>query len=396
MDFTIDSEQKALAEALRDTVERSSIAGGGGVVMDIHTGEIIAMASYPQVNLQAFASGERGATARVVNDKKRKPLLNRAVWAYPPASTFKTVTALAALNSGAITSDEYLRSGKYADLFGTRFYNFRQLEQGDMQLQRALRVSSDTFFYQVGAKLINRASRRDQINGHDKLHYWAKALGFGAPTGITDLVPGEGAGVVPDRQWKAEHLTPEEEKGTWDKWRKGDTINMSVGQGYMKATPLQMVRAYGALLNGGKLVTPIIGQRINDPTTSSELSDLRRGQPEKSIPTIRPGVIEPIKAGLYDVANNYEGTAVDVFGGTGGQIAGKTGTAESGQERDHAWFVGYGPADSPRYAIAVVVEYSGLGGRVAAPVACRTLTVALGSDPDNCGDGITNTTGSGD
>ncbi len=388
--------QKELSQALRDAVERTSIKGGGGVVMDIRTGEIVAMASYPQINLQDFASAKRGAMTKAINDK-REPMFNRAVWAYPPASTFKTITAVAALNSGAITADEPLRSGKYADLFGTRFWNFRKMEQGDMSIQRALRVSSDTFFYQVGAKLINRASKRDQINGHDKLYFWAKSLGFGAPTGITDLIPGESAGVLPDRHWKANNpgLLKASQPTTWDQWRRGDTINMSVGQGELRATPLQMVRAYGALLNGGRLVTPTIGSKIYDANTTTLLSDLRKGQPEKQIPTIRPGVIEPIRAGLYDVANNYEGTGVNTFGRLGGLVAGKTGTAESGQERDHAWFVGYAPADKPEYAVAVVIEYSGLGGQVAAPVACKAITVAVNVDPENCGSGAP-PAGSGD
>lgn len=386
--------QKALSNALREKVETSSISGGGGVVMDVKSGEVIALASYPQIPIADVSSGRNTAAVRAMNDEnnKRKPGIDRALWAYPPASTFKAVTALAALQTGMLKADEFLSSPKEVPLFGTVFKNFRGQEQPNMQLPMALTVSSDTYFYQVGARLIQRTSKRNQLSGHTKLYEWAKAMGYGTPTGID--IAGEQSGVLPDRLWKAENLSPNtpDQKTTWDKWRKGDTINMSVGQGDLKATPLQVARAYAAIANGGTLVQPHIGILAKDPVSGNPTADLARGLRTSTMPKVSPENLDAVKKGLSGVANNSAGTAASVFGRFGGLVAGKTGTAESGDpDHDHAWFVGYGPTDDPKYVVAVVIEYStGTGGSVAAPVACQAIATAIGGvDPTHCGDGST-------
>lgn len=383
--------QKELAEALREKVMTSSIEGGAGVVMKIDTGEIVALASFPQIPIADLSSGRQTPEVKAMNaeDNPRPPGRNRALWAYPPASTFKSVTAIAALQSGMLTPETYLNSPKEIPLFGTVFKNFRGQEQGSLQLNRALALSSDTYFYQVGATLFDRANKRNKQNGHTKLYEWSKNFGLGSPTGID--IPGERAGVVPDRLWKAQNIEPDDpfEGDSWNQWRAGDTVNMSVGQGFLTATPLQMARVYAAIANGGTLVTPHIAQTANDPTSTKVTAELARGLRTSTIPKVAPANMDAVKDGLYRVTNSNEGTAVSVFGGFSRLADGKTGTAESGDpDHDHAWFVGYGPGDDPKYVVAVLIEYStGTGGSVAAPVACRAMAVAAGADPTTCGDG---------
>lgn len=377
--------QRALEDALREQVERKSQSGGGGgVVLDADTGDVIALASYPNADPRVLTRGKRSEFLRIKNNPRRA-FQDRALWPYPPASTFKAITAVAALNAAYVTPDEFLTSPKSVKLYGTEFNNFRRLELPDMQIRHALAVSSDTFFYQVGARFYQRANDQARQDGDTKLKAWAEAFGLGRPTKI-DL-PGELTGDVPDLAWKKRNI-PKTERA-WDVWRPGDTINMSVGQGFLSATPLQMARAYAAMVNGGRVLQPTIGREVVDPISGRVISDLAKGRPETNLPTINPGVRETVMDGLSDVTSSSEGTAVSVFGALGGIVAGKTGTAENKPRADHSWFVGYGPASgaAPKYVVAVVIENAGLGAGAAAPVACKTLAVALTYDPDRCSSG---------
>ena len=398
---TIDiNVQRAAEEALRERVEFSGSlrdkAGGGVVVMEAETGEIVALASYPQIDPRVYTKGRRKEVL-AIRKNPRQPEIIRPLWAYPPASTFKPVTAVAALNAGFLRSDEFLTSPKSVKLFGQTFNNFRNLEQPDMTVTTAIAVSSDTFFYQVGAKLWSRAPRDNRSAGETKLRQWALDFGLGRPTGID--IPGEYAGVVPDREWKAANV-PARSDRFYNRWLPGDTINMSIGQGFLAATPLQMARAYAALINERHAVlTPTIGRQVTEAGTGRVLNDVQAGRPETLLPEFNAGVLDPVIQGLENVTNTFEGTGAPVFGGLGGLVAGKTGTAETGKDRDHAWFVGYGPAslDSAaaagrKYVVAVVIEYSGVGGQIAAPVACRTLAPALGYESKRCGNGTRRTT----
>jgi len=391
---TIDiNVQTAFEGALREYVERFAEAkgGAGGAVLDIETGEVIAIATYPELDRRVLSRGRKGEVDRLQRNPRR-PFLNRAIWTYPPASTFKPITAISALNSDIVAVDEFLSSPKSVPLYGTNFNNFRGLELPDMQTRHALAVSSDTFFYQVGARIYAVASQRDRLDGENQLKEWAQALGLGRSSGID--IPNEQGGDVPDRAWKYRNykdLPPDERDRDWDKWRPGDTINMSIGQGLLKASPLQMARAYAAILNGGRVLTPAVGWKVVDPVSQREISDLAKGRAESRIPPIRPDVLDSVLGGMFDAVNTSEGTAHPAFSGLYGLVAGKTGTAENRPNRDHAWFVGYGPAGSgakPKYVVAVIVENSGLGGAVAAPVACRALAPAIAYDPTRCRSGF--------
>lgn len=385
---TIDIRvQQALEAAIAEKVllKSEADAGGGGVVLDVDTGEVIAMASFPNLDPRSFSRG-RTKELKAFRRDPRKAYQQRPLLAYPPGSTFKPVTAIAALNAGYFTPDDFLASPKTIKLYTTFFNNFRKIELPDMQFRRAIAMSSDTFFYQVGAKIYKQSG--EDPNGDNKLRYWAGQLGFGRSTGID--IPGERGGDLPDKEWKIRNLGRRKPRN-WDKWLPGDTINMSVGQGFLSASPLQMARAYSALLNDGhRLLTPTVGREIRDPKTDEVISDLAMGRKETQLPPFNPRVLETVLGGLYDVTNTSEGTAAAVFSRLGGIVAGKTGTAENGRRRDHSWFVGYAPANvgaTPKYVVAVIIENSGLGTEAAAPVACRALAAAVPYDPNRCGRG---------
>ena len=383
---TIDIKvQKALEDALREQVELKAEprAGGGGVVLDVTTGGVVALASYPILDPRVYTRGKRSEIL-AFNRNPRGVYRDRALWSYPPASTFKPVTAVAALNAGYITPDTYLSSPKSVKLFGTVFNNFRKRELPDMQIRQALARSSDTFFFQVGATIQKRASRDDRLEGNTKLKTWALDLGFGRTTGID--IPGELAGHVPDRAWKVKNIGKRERDG--NQWRPGDTINMSIGQGFLKVTPLQMARAYAALVNGGRVLQPTLGWQVVDGTSGRVISDLSKGRQESHV-AFHPGVLETVLGGLHDVTSTGDGTASAVFSRLNGLVAGKTGTAENLPHDDHSWFVGYGPANgsAPQYVAAIIIENAGLGAGAAAPAACKTLAAALLYDPARCGAG---------
>ena len=388
---TIDiNVQKALEDAIRESVEVRSerTAGGGGVVLNAQTGEVVAMASYPFLAPGVIGRGKSKEIKKLQRDP-RQPFFDRALSTYPPGSTFKPITAIAALNAAYYTPDDFLRSPKTVKLYGTFFKNFRNIELPDMQIRRAIAMSSDTFFYQVGKGIFSRSGQAGKLSGDNKLKFWATQLGLGRSTGID--IPGEGVGDVPDKEWKVKNLYKfRKTERLWDKWRAGDTINMSVGQGFLRASPLQMARAYAAIVNDGhRLLTPTIGKEIRDPKSDTQITDLEKGRQESTLPEFKPHVLETVLGGMYDVTNTSEGTASAVFSRLGGTVAGKTGTAENGQGRkDHSWFIGYAPANvgaTPQYVVAVVIENAGLGAEAAAPVACKALAAAIPYDPARCG-----------
>ena len=389
---TIDiTVQQALQDAVREQVlnKSESNAGGGGVVLDVTTGQVIAMASFPTLDPRAFSRG-KAKELNAFRTNPRRAYDNRPLLTYPPASTFKPITAIAALNAGYLTPETYKTSPKTVKLYGTFFNNFRRIRLDDMSIRRALAVSSDTFFYQVGKDIFEASGEDAKLAGDNKLKLWASQFGLGRSTGID--IPGDQAGDLPDLEWKVRNLFDVRKvERLWNRWRPGDTINMSIGQGFLRASPLQMARAYAALVNDGhRLLTPTIGREIRDPKTDDVISDLAKGRKETALPPFNPRVLETVLGGLYDVTNTSEGTAAAVFSRLGGRVAGKTGTAENGNREDHSWFIGYTPANvdaSPKYVVAVLIENAGLGTEAAAPAACKALAAALPYDPALCGAG---------
>ena len=379
--LTIDAPtQRALQDALREQVSINGLStGGAGVVLDPRTGEVLALASYPDYDPSVFVSGSQKQIQGVIRDPANR-LLDRAIGGkYPAGSTFKAISAAAGLEDGFITADEEIESPSEIELYKTVFPNFRNRSHGFVNLPTALEVSSDTYFYQLGDEFYQAAG--------SPLQEEARSFGLGERTGL-DL-PGEIDGLIPDPAWKRQNFAGPPFTDLDRSWKPGDTINLSVGQGYLGVTPLQMAVAYAAIANGGTVPTPSVGRRVLDPN-GRELRELASGKPTKSI-DVSPDNLAAIRDGLYRAANGTGGTSTSVFGflPLDRKVAGKTGTAEQVEgKEDHSWFVGDAPYDDPRIVVAVVIEAAGTGSSAAAPTVCRTIAAysETSFDPGLCGE----------
>lgn len=352
--------QAALAEA-HSQGYRDAVAGAA-VAVDIETGEVLAMASAPTYDPAEFLGGiSTQAWEALTDEASEYPLNNRAVMAaYPPASTFKVITGLAGLESGAVAANQtFVCNGRWTEM-GKQWpkWCWDHSGHGTEGLVSGMAQSCDVVFYEIGYLLYQR--------NQEELQAEARAFGLGSKTGV-DL-PGEVSGRVPDAQWKAEYNRNYPE---YQRWLPGDTVNMAIGQGDMLATPLQMALVYAGIANDGVVMAPYLLQSVLDsegePVRSTEATMLAETGVSSS-------ALDVIRAGL--VAATESGTAKGAFRGFGVTVAGKTGTAEVKGKDDYAWFCGYAPADEPRYAVAVIVEQGGHGGSIAAP-AGRNILAAL-------------------
>ncbi len=354
--LTIDLElQRAAQEALEGR-------SGAVVAMDPQTGAILAMASSPGFDPAAFIKGLTPEEWARLQDKMKRPLLNRAVQGqYAPGSTFKIVTAAAALQEKIITPQTTFFCNSRFRLGRRTFRCWDWRGHGKTNLYKALVQSCDVYFYQVGLKL-----------GIDKLSRYAMAFGLGSPTGI-DL-PGEVRGRVPTREWKRRTFH--------EPWQDGETLIVSIGQGAVTVTPLQMADLISAVANGGTLYRPFYLSQVQGPgggvVTSFEPT------PRGRLP-VDPAHLRTIRRGLVGAVNDKKGTGrrcrIKGF-----LVAGKTGTAQVREQkkrglykklpwkyRDHAWFIAYAPARHPKLAVAVLVEHGGHGGSAAAPIARKVF-----------------------
>jgi len=344
---------------------QAALAGGTGrgafVVMNVRNGEVVALGSQPSFDPNVFSKVIRASDYRRLSDPNNgAPLTNRATQGgYPTGSTFKLITATAGLASNVFTPDTVLFDGGSLTVGGVTFKNAGGGGNGALALRRALTVSSDVFFYQLG---------RD-MNGTLNLQRWAQRLSLGRRTGI-DL-PGELPGLIPSPQWRnrlfKKHLTDRP-------WSVGDNINLSVGQGDVQADPLQMAVAYATIANGGNVLAPRIGMRIED-SAGRAIQELD-APPTRHL-NIRPEFRQAILEGLRGAASAPGGTSAKVFSGFPIPVAGKTGTAEKGAGRpDQSWYVALAPFPSPKYVVAVTDEAGGFGADTAAPMA-RTILAKL-------------------
>jgi penicillin-binding protein 2 len=322
---------------------------GAVVVMDPHSGAIYALASYPRFKPAVFTTGfDVEAWAKLYTNEKR-PLLNRASQGlYPPGSVFKIVTISAVLETLGLKPDAmFVCTGKWAGL-GKEFEKKCWLEggHGRINLVDGLTQSCDVVFYEIGLAL----------HKHDPqiLPNWGRAFGLGVPTDLLGL--SESAGVMPDDAWKQANLS----QPLFD----GDAVNSAIGQGYMLSTPIQIARLLAAIGNGGRLVRPRVIDRVVGVDGTARVFE-----PEVAgtLP-LSPESLSLIRRSLEAVVTGARGTARYAFANIPYTVAGKTGTAESGQKEPHAWFAGYAPTDEPRVAIAVILEHAGEGSREAAPL----------------------------
>jgi penicillin-binding protein 2 len=371
--------QRALMRALQGAEARiSNPTGAAGVALNPRTGEVLAIASLPTFNPAAFANGQAKDVQRIVNGPGQRTFNRAIAGQYPPGSTFKVITAAAGMQEGVLGSNETIFSPGEIKLHNQTFRGFHGTIWGDITVPYALRVSSDTFFYQVG----DRFYKRDISGRSTPIQDWARHFGLGKPTGIDICC--EGSGVLPDLEYKKRHFADSPDPGL-HVWLPGDDIQMAIGQGYVAVTPLQMAVAYAAIANGGTVVTPTLGRAILSPD-GGVLRDLLKGRPTRPL-GVSPAVLDVIRSGLYSASNEVNGTSVGVFGGlpAGDKAAGKTGTAENPQGLDHSWFVGYAPYNDPKIVVAVIVEHGGQGANAAAPVVCKTFAAYLRFDPNRCG-----------
>ena len=353
--LTIDIKlQNAIYELLSE--HRSASC----VVMNVQTGAILALVSYPGYNVNLFSKKVTRKLLKEIYNDPDKPLINKAISGlYAPGSTFKIITGLAALHYKVIDKNTRFNCSGYVELGNHKFYcwKWKYGGHGSLNLEEALEQSCDCFFYNI-AKRINP----------DYIAQVANDFGLGFKTGV-DL-PNEKSGLIPNKAWKISKKK--------QKWTTGDSCNMVIGQGYVLTTPLQLAYMTAIFANGLKKITPHIYE-------NAEIQPFKQLKYSKND-------LKIILDGMYDVVNSNRGTArrsatdeyaYDFSGKTGSsqvcristkqRSAGKT-TSDIYKEKEHALFIAFTPADNPKYAISVVVEHGGGGAAVAAPIVKNIVT----------------------
>jgi len=353
--------QKAAEDAIKKGIEIAHANhfwradGGAAVVMDVKTGAIIASASNPTYDPTIYQSGTAKQWKQVQANNALLNLVDQGQ--YSTGSTFKPITAIAALESGVIT--------KYSTFFcNGAFKRDKQtfkcwsypVGHGNVNMETALEESCDVYFYNLGFIFNGRKGT--------ELEDWASRLGFGKKTGVD--IPGEYPGLVPTPTWKRAHYSGPQWHEVDRIWNPGDSIQMAIGQGYFLATPLQLATAYAAIANGGNVVTPHVGMTIKD-AAGRLVQQVATPAPRHL--DISQSTLDTIHEGLKLAANATNGTSAPVFAGYPVMVAGKTGTAEKVGEDYTAWYASFAPANDPKYVVVVMIHQGGHGGTSAAPAA---------------------------
>jgi penicillin-binding protein 2 len=352
--LTLDARIQFITEQALRAVGRA-----GAVVVDPNNGDILAMASVPSFDPNAFIPSIAAADWQKVIEDPTDPLVNRAVCAFPPGSTFKVITALAGLRRG-LAKSAFTCSGGVS--YGNHYFKcWNGHGHGRLTLSDAIKVSCNAYFYQYG----NAA-------GIDSIDTVGSLLGLGQipQLGLT----GEEPGILPGPDWLKLHASAE-------RWSAAQTANVSIGQGYDLVSPLQLVMAYSAVANGGTAYEPrLVGKIIDsDGWTPDDFAAAPRIRGRLADVGVNPADIELVRTGFWKVVNEDGGTAGKARL-PGGIVAGKTGTAQAqlrGKQDTIAWFVGFAPYERPRYAVCVMVQGGAHGGSVAAPIAARILQETL-------------------
>lgn len=359
--ITIDSDLQRVA------IDRFESESGAAVVMDIESGDVLAMVSTPAFDPNDFVNGISSADYSLLRDNDRSPLYPRAHGGvYPPGSTFKMVVATAALEAGVIKPSERVHCNGYYRFGNRTWHCWKKGGHGSVNMHQGIKGSCDVYFYEIAKR-----------TGVDKIAEVARKFGYGDnwPLGMT----GSRSGLVPDTEWKM--------RVRKEKWHEGETLNFGIGQGQMGATPLQMAMMTARIASEGRPLKPRLVGLGPDIDGTHDLDA-----------PLDPELMQRMKAGMFGVTSEGGGTARSSgdLGLGGPRLAGKTGTAQvrritraerlsgvrKGSEierklRDHALFVAYAPADNPKYAISVVVEHGEGGSRTAAPVARDILAHAI-------------------
>jgi penicillin-binding protein 2 len=338
------------------------------IVMDVVTGDVLCMVSMPAYDPNIFSRRVPTKLWNALQKDDHTPLLNKsAMGLYPPGSTFKMVTTLAALEAGVDPGDTVNCSGAYR-LGNNTWHCYARRGHGGVNMHRALPLSCDTYFYVMGRKV-----------GIDAIAAMARRLGLGQEYPLP--LPGQASGIVPDKAWKQARYGPDPKKGDW---REGETLNAAIGQGYMIANPLQLAVMTARLASGRAVMPRLIADSAQNSDLAPEFPSL--GIPDWHLDLVRQGMIDVVNAG-FGTARAARSPVADVV------FAGKTGTAQvrrismaerrrgvirnealPWKQRDHALFVAFAPADAPRYACSVILEHGIAGGRYAAPIARDVLS----------------------
>ena len=365
LQLTIDARlQRAAENAVKSGIALAHQAGypqasdGAAVVMNVHTGAIKALVSYPTVN-ETLAANDPAYVQRLDDGSlPDNPLFDRAIAGlYPAGSTFKPIVAAAALSGGLISPGTTMPCTGSLTVGNIIFHNVEPSIDEIMNLSDAIEMSCDTWFYRLGEQFYFK-----QQEGWYGIQQYARYFGLGKPTGID--IPGEAGGVVPTPAWLASTF-----KGTSQAyWYEGTSVNLSIGQGYLEVTPLQMAVAYAALANGGTVVRPHVAEAILGPKRKL-----------LSFPPVRHVAVtdlSDIQSALYEAAHGSTGTSTAIFGNFPVPVAGKTGTAQNPQGEDDSWYASWAPANDPKYVVVVLIEHGGFGANAAAPAA-REIYQAL-------------------
>ncbi len=353
--------------------------GGAVVVLDAQTGGVVAMASYPTYDPDEFVGGITQAQYQSLTQPPAR-LLNRATQGlYAPGSTFKLVSSLAEIQYGFRTEYQTVHDTGAITVAGTTFANANHEAHGYVDLRKAITVSSDVYFYQLGDDMWSIWKQGDKQRGY-AIQRVAREFGFGSPSGIPIA---ESNGRVPDATWKAnfaKHLysNPADVVAN-SPWNPGDQIELAVGQGDLLVSPLQLANVYAAFANGGTLWQPQVVKRIVDPVTHKTVKTIAP-KAIRHIP-IDPATRSAMMDGFNGAVNNRLGTAYSAFQNfplAQYPVAGKTGTAEvvidkQGNKSDTSVFVGMIPANQPRYVVVSLIEQAGFGASVSAPVVRRVI-----------------------
>ncbi|WP_295713532.1 penicillin-binding protein 2 [uncultured Mitsuokella sp.] len=361
LELTIDINlQQAAEKAVDEQLTQIGAHAAAAVVMNPQTGEILAMVSRPAFDPNLFAHGISSKDWNQLNNNPYHPMDNKTITGeYPPGSTFKIVTGTAALTEGVVTPEEQIFDSGHHWLIPKGNADGEAL--GWLNFRSALAHSDNVYFYEMGNRL-----------GIDRLEKYARMFGLGQKTGV-DL-PYEASGLVANRRYKEKNFDDGE-------WYLSETFDAAIGQGFNLVTPLQAAMVMGEIAADGKRYKPHVVNRIIAPD-GSVVKDF---QPELlSQLDVPEEDIKLIQDGLHDVTKY--GTAASSFRGFTVDIAGKTGTAENSQGRDHGWFVAYGPFDNPNIVVAVIVENGGYGSQSAVPIGRKILEAAFGLNQDGSSD----------
>lgn len=324
---------------------------GAGIIMDAHTGEILAAGSYPEYNINDFIGGISHAKYKALLENPHKPLINKLInGQYPPGSVIKMGMALAFLEFTNIIESTIIHTPPYIEINGHKFRDWKSGGHGSADVYKAIRESVDVYFYKLS-----------QIAGIGNLAEIMNKMGFGVKTGI-DL-PYENSGIFPTPEWKMKVLS--------QPWYVGDTIQVSIGQGSFLATPIQIAR-YTALLASGKFVMPHFAKQLGDVPTKINVEDV--------LTNFEKSKLDAIRLGMYQVCSEPSGTAYRATQGTKVKLACKTGTAQvvgisqdttkrtremdmDYWHRSQSWITAFLPYNNPKYVITILIEHGGSGGR---------------------------------